>query len=46
MISDEINSSSTGETGLDLVHLAAYGGLYKLVNEVMIDELEYDLDFY
>ena len=29
-----------------MVHLAAYGGLYKLLNEVMIDELEYDLDFY
>jgi len=28
------------------VHLAIYGGLYGLVFDVLIDELEYDVDFY
>ena len=34
------------ETGQDLAHLAVYGGLYRLVHEIMISELGYDVDFY
>ena len=45
LIEDEIQVHF-GETGLDMVHLAAYGGLYGLINTVMIDELDYDVDFY
>ena len=45
LIEDEIQVHF-GETGLDMVHLAVYGGLYGLIDEVMIEELDYDVDFY
>ena len=45
LIEDEIKVHYH-ETGQDLVHLAIYGGLYGLVFDVLIDELEYDVDFY
>ena len=28
------------------MHLAVYGGLYRLVHEIMISELNYEVDFY
>ena len=34
------------ETGQDLVHIAAYYGLYDCILDIMISELGYDVDFY
>ena len=34
------------ETGQDLVHVAAYYGLYDLIIDFMIPQLGYDVDFY
>ena len=28
------------------MHLAVYGGMYRLVKEIIIGELDYDVDFY